>query len=152
VTRAAGALLLLTAACARPGPPPLPVTIAAPGSFYADSIAHQLILTAVAADAALRKPDSVYIDNAEIIADGAPRIDPPLLAGVGGGGNIQLGSSRFAVTSNFVWGTTQYRWVPADPARRIVEGWATLVIGQNRDGAWRILHLHSSTVRDSTPP
>ncbi len=150
--RRAAALALLCAACAHPTAPPLPVVIAAPGSFYADSIAHQLVLTAFTADAALRKPDSVYVDNAEIIADGAPRIDPPLLAGVSGDGSVQLGSSRFAVTSNFVWGTTQYRWVPADPAQRIVEGWATLVIGQDRQGAWRILHLHSSTVRDSTPP
>lgn len=149
--RASG-LLLLCAACAHPSAPPQPVVIAAPGSFYADSIAHHLILTAFEADAALRTPDSVYIANAEIIADGAPRIDPPLLAGVGQGGTIELGSSRFAVTSNFVWGTTQYRWVPADPAQRIVEGWATLMIGQDRDGAWRILHLHSSTVRDSTRP
>jgi hypothetical protein len=128
--------------------PAIPITIE---SLQADSIAHVLVQRAFSADARHETPDSLYVDDAEIIANGTPRADAPRLAGVGANGVIQLGSSRFSVTGSYVWGTIQYRWVPSTPDARMVEGWATLVLGRIRDGGWRILHLHSSTTPEPAP-
>ena len=140
-------LLLLLAGCAHgtaaPAPAgPIPVTLEA---LAADSIASAMVRRAFDADAKLADPDSLYIPNAEVIANGAPRAEAPRLAGVAEGGTVQLGSSRFSVTGNYVWGTMQYRWVPGVPEKRIVDGWATFVIARLKTGEWRILHVHSST-------
>jgi ketosteroid isomerase-like protein len=115
----------------------------------ADSIAHALVQRAFDADAQLANPDSLYIPDAEIIVNGAPRADAPRFAGVAAGGSVQLGSSRFAVTGNYVWGTIQYRWVPGEAGKRMIDGWATLVIARIKDGSWRIVHAHSSTAPEN---
>ncbi|HEY4321064.1 MAG TPA: hypothetical protein VGM77_07770 [Gemmatimonadales bacterium] len=147
MTRSAVPLLLL-AACAGHAAPPaaapalIPITIE---SLTADSIAHAMVQRAFTADARLETPDSLYLDDAEIITNGTPRADAPRFAGVSAGGSIQLGSSRFSVTGSYVWGSVQYRWVPATPAGKLVEGWATFVIVRRRTGDWRIAHVHSST-------
>lgn len=147
------ALVLAAAACAPSAQaPPMPAVPISVASLQADSIAQILVRRATEADARIETPDSVYLEDAEIIANGAPRADAPRLAGVDSGGTIELGSSRFAVTGSYVWGTTEYRWMPGNPARRIVEGWATFIIVRTRDGAWRIAHVHSSTVRDTPTP
>jgi hypothetical protein len=147
------ACLVLCAACAGHQQranvlPAIPISV---GSLQADSIAQVLVRRAFDADAQLEVPDSLYIANAEIIADGAPRSDPPRIAGVSQGGSVQLGSSRFAVTGNYVWGTIEYRWVPGDEHAHMVAGWATLIIGRLKNGEWRILHVHSSTAPDTRP-
>lgn len=111
-----------------------------------------MIQVAFTADAKLVTPDSIYMPDTEVIANGAPRADAPRLAGVAADGTILLGSSRFAVTGNFVWGSVQYRWMPNAPEGQIVEGWATLVIGHVKSGGWRILELHSSTIPPATNP
>jgi ketosteroid isomerase-like protein len=115
----------------------------------ADSIAHALVQRAFDADAHLANPDSLYLAEAEIIVNGAPRADAPRFAGVAAGGTVQLGSSRFAVTGNYVWGTIQYRWVPGEVGKRMIDGWATLVIARLKDGGWRIVHAHSSTAPEN---
>ena len=114
-------------------------------AFAADSIAGLLVARAFTADAALQEPDSLYIDDAEIIANGAPRADAPRFAGIGLDGRVQMGSSRFTVSGSFVYGTVEYRWVPRAVGELASEGRATFVLGRNQSGAWRILHLHSST-------
>ncbi len=141
------AILLLIAGCGRPSPSPnamprIPITVDA---LRADSIAHLMVQQAFDADARFRNPDSLYFADAEVIANGAPRADAPRFAGIGADGSVQLGSSRFAVTGNYVWGTIQYRWVPPSADKRMVDGWATLVIARLKGGEWRILHVHSST-------
>lgn len=113
-------------------------------ALTADSIAHAIVQRALDADARGANPDSIYLTDAEVIANGAPRAEAPRLAGVGEHGTIQLGSSRFAVTGSYVWGTIQYRWVPGSAQQKMVDGWATLVIGRLKGGEWRILHVHSS--------
>lgn len=146
------AILLLAAGCAghKASPdvmPRIPVTVDA---LFADSIAHAIVQQAFDADAKSRTPDSLYITDAEVIANGAPRGDAPRFAGIGADGSVQLGSSRFAVTGNYVWGTIQYRWVPPSGEKQMVDGWATFVIARLKDGAWRILHVHTSTAKPDT--
>ena len=114
-------------------------------ALTADSVAHAIVQRALDADAKGTTPDSLYLAEAEVIANGAPRAEAPRLAGIGEHGTIQLGSSRFAVTGSYVWGTIQYRWVPGAAQQKMVDGWATFVIGRLKGGEWRILHVHSST-------
>jgi hypothetical protein len=154
VKRAFAALIVVSTGCHHAAPPILPpgaIPISV-GSLQADSIAHAMIQVAFTADAKLVTPDSIYMPDTEVIANGAPRADAPRLAGVAADGTILLGSSRFAVTGNFVWGSVQYRWMPNAPEGQIVEGWATLVIGHVKSGGWRILELHSSTIPPATNP
>jgi len=145
---------LLVAACVHSVVPvnPAPTVPISVTSLEADSIAHALIQNAFDADARLNTPDSVYTPESEIIANGAPRAEPPRLAGVRANGSIELGSSRFSVTGSFVWGSVQYRWVPQSPDQSMVEGWATIVIARLRDGEWRIMHVHSSTAPSVSSP
>lgn len=139
--------LLLLAGCAHGAPPaagpgPIPVTMDA---LAADSIASTMVRQAFDADVKGINPDSLYIPTAEVVANGAPRAEAPRMAGIGEGGTVQLGSSRFAVTGSYVWGTIQYRWVPSAANKKIVDGWATFVIARLKSGEWRVLHVHSST-------
>ena len=144
--RCLGAVLLVTA-CAPRGPSPgaAPTIQLTIESLAADSIAHAMVQRALEGDARLVTPDSLYIAEAEVLANGAPRADAPRFAGIREDGQVQLGSSRFAVTGSYVWGTIQYRWVPSDATRKMAEGWATFVIARLKSGEWRILHVHSST-------
>lgn len=140
-------MVLLAACGGRPAPTPTPAFTGQ--VLEADSIAHALVQRAFDADVQLANPDSLYIPDAEIIVNGAPRAEAPRFAGVAAGGSVQLGSSRFAVTGNYVWGTMQYRWVPGTVGKAMVDGWATFVIARVKDGGWRILHVHSSTSPDN---
>lgn len=139
--------LFLFAGCApRVAPPSAePRPLATVAAFYADSVATALMSRAFTADAALQEPDSLYIEDAEIIANGVPRADAPRIAGIGFDGRVQLGSSRVTVTGNFVYGSVEYRWLPRTEGEPATVGRATFVMGRTREGEWRILHLHSST-------
>ncbi|MEP6590026.1 MAG: hypothetical protein ABJC19_02480 [Gemmatimonadota bacterium] len=146
--RVAAALALLgLAGCGarNSGPLPAPMATVTLAAFTADSIAGSLISRAFAADAALQEPDSLYVEDAEIIANGEPRADAPRIAGIGLEGRVQLGSSRITVTGGFVFGSVEYRWLPNTVGEPASEGRATFIIGQSRAGGWRVLHLHSST-------
>lgn len=147
--RIATALPLLIGCVNQPQPAPLPYIVpAAAEAFVADSIATGLVRRALAADAAATPADSLYADQVEIFADGEVRTEAPRLAGLRPGGSVQVAQSRSGVTGQFVWTTIAYRWWPGTGGGALVEGRATFIIGRQRDGAWRILHLHSST----TPP
>ena len=140
-------LLLLLAGCAHPAAPP-PATLgilASMDALAADSVAHAIVQRAFSADARTANPDSLYLADAEVVANGAPRAEAPRFAGVAENGSIQLGSSRFAVSGSYVWGTIQYRWVPPTAAQKMIDGWATFVIARLKGGEWRIMHVHSST-------
>ena len=146
------ALVLLLAGCAHAATPPNTMTgiLISEDALAADSIAHAMVQHAVDADARHQTPDSLYLADAEIIANGVPRADAPRLAGVGDDGAIQLGSSRFSVSGSYVWGTIQYRWVPPATDKPMVDGWATFVMARLKTGGWRILHVHSSTAGPGT--
>lgn len=147
------ALILVLAGCSHhPRPDALPQIPMSVQSLVADSIAHALVQRAFDGDARFTTPDSLYIADAEIIVNGSPRADPPRFAGVSEGGSVQLGSSRFSVTGSYVWGTIQYRWVPGTAEKKMVDGWATIVIARLRNGEWRILHIHSSTATPDAQP
>jgi len=146
----AAILLVLLAGCSHRAAPGAQFTIPmSVQSLEADSIAHGMVQRAFDADARLVTPDSLYIPDAEIIVNGAPRAEPPRFAGVDSGGSMQLGSSRFSVTGSYVWGTVQYRWVPGSNAKKMADGWATLVIARLKSGDWRIVHVHSSTAPEN---
>lgn len=140
------ALLLVMGCGARnSGVQSAPVPTGSLEVFAADSIANLLIARAFAADVALQEPDTLYVEDAEIIANGEPRADAPRIAGIGLDGKIQMGSSRISVTGSFVFGSVEYRWLPQAAGEPASEGRATFVLGRTRAGVWRILHLHSST-------
>ncbi len=119
-----------------------------------DSIANVLITRALAADAVLENPDSVYSDDAEVVANGELRTAAPRLAGLSPGGSLLLGSSRTMVTTSLIWGSIEYRWIPGSPGEVATSGYATIIVGHARDGSWRVVHLHSSTIPppDAPPP
>ena len=139
--------VLLLAGCGarHSGTVPTPMPAASLEAFAADSIAGILIAHAFSADVTLQEPDSLYVEDAEIIANGQPRAAAPRIAGIGLDGRVQMGSSRITVTGGFVYGSVEYRWLPRTVGDLVSEGRATFVLGRNRAGAWRILHLHSST-------
>lgn len=116
------------------------------GVMAADSIANALITRALSADAALRNPDSTYSADAEVVANGELRTEAPRLAGNGVGGRLFLGSSKTEVTASFIWGSIEYRWIPDSLGAKALSGYATIIVGHLRDGNWRVVHLHSSTV------
>jgi hypothetical protein len=114
-------------------------------AMAADSIAGDLVRRALSADAAGLDPDSLYSAESEVIADGEPRTMAPRFAGFGRGGEVQLAASRSSVTGQLVWTTIAYRWMPGTVGGQMTEGRATLIVGRQRDGRWRILHVHSSS-------
>lgn len=116
------------------------------GAMLGDSIANVLINRALSADAALENPDSVYSDDAEVVANGELRREAPRLAGLSPGGRLLLGSSKTMVTTSLIWGSIEYRWIPGSPGQVATSGYATIIVGHLRDGNWRVVHLHSSTI------
>ena len=116
------------------------------GAIEGDSIANVLINRALSADAALENPDSVYSDDAEVVANGELRTEAPRLAGLSPGGRLLLGSSKTMVTTSLIWGSIEYRWIPGSPGQVATSGYATIIVEHLRNGTWRVVHLHSSTI------
>jgi hypothetical protein len=149
MTRQGAALLLamLAAGCAQ-APPPEPTVITpvttSLEALEADSVASVIIQRLLTSDALLEEPDSLFADGAIVIADGEVRLSVPRLAGVGIGGRVQLVTSQVSTRGAFVWGVLEYRWLPVFESDAVRGGVATVVIARLRDGAWRIVHLHSS--------
>jgi hypothetical protein len=122
------------------------------GAMTADSIANDLINRALTADAALKNPDSIYSADAEVVANGELRTEAPRLAGMSAGGHLLLGSSKTSVTASFIWGSIEYRWIPEREGGVATSGYATIIVGHLRDGTWRVVHLHSSTIPSPETP
>ncbi len=155
MSRALPLLVLLLAACVthRATVEPANGILTSVGVMTADSIANALITKALSADAALRNPDSTYSADAEVVANGELRTEAPRLAGNGVGGHLFLGSSKTEVTASFIWGSIEYRWIPDSLGAKAASGYATIIVGHLRDGSWRVVHLHSSTIPSpETPP
>ncbi len=129
-----------------------PTLYTSPDAMFADSLANQLIAAAFTADQNDSTPADVYASQAQVIANGEVRSAPPRFAGVAGTGILQLGSSDVTVTGGFVWGIFEYRWIPSGAGDTTAAGRATIIIGRDATGQWRILHVHSSTVPVATPP
>lgn len=131
------------AACAgaRPGLPPAATGAAELADHLAERAAE-----ALAADARLDRADSLYVQESEIIADGARRAGPPRFAGIAGRGQVSVGSSRVELAGAFALVLMEYRWLSAaeDLAS---EAHATVFFTRQADGRWRISHAHSSAER-----
>jgi hypothetical protein len=156
MTRRGATLLagMLAVGCAQ-APPPEP-TIHTPvttslEALEADSVASIVIERLLASDALLEEPDSLFADGAIVIADGEVRLSVPRLAGVGLGGRVHLVTSQVSTRGAFVWGVLEYRWLPVFESDAVRGGVATVVIARLRDGAWRIVHLHSSAPVSERP-
>jgi ketosteroid isomerase-like protein len=140
-------LLLLLAGCGRPGPatPPSPA-VTPQTATVADRLA-ELAAGTLAADALIEQADTVFLPEADVIADGRRRNSAPRFAGVDPGGQVVVTSTRVDVAGNFAWALVEYRWM-APGQDRIREGRATLVFVSREGGAgWRIAAAHSSEVR-----
>lgn len=160
MTPGAARLLLLVAlpACSRAvpagGPSAVNAVAVTTDVLVADSIGGALLDQLVRAESSGREPDSLLAAETIAIADGVPRLGVPRLAGALPGGRVQLVSTRIAASGAFVWGVIEYRWVPGPGGGLVRPGLATIVIGRQRDGGWRILHLHSSSpaLEGTDPP
>ena len=142
----------LLAACSRAvpmGPPSAANAVAVTTDvLVADSVGGVLLERLLEGESRGRDPDSLFAAEAITIADGSVRLGAPRLAGAMPGGRVQLISTRIAASGAFAWGVIEYRWMPPVGGGLLRQGLATIMIGRQRDGAWRILHLHSS----SPPP
>ncbi len=150
-------VLLALTACGGGSPPPQVMPTTAPqvtttmAALEADSVANTFISRLVQSENDLTEPDSLFADDALVIADGEPRGSVPRLAGVGLGGILQLVTTRVASRGAFVWGVMEYRWLPSFASDVLRVGVATLIIAKLPDGTWRIVHLHSSSPRPASP-
>jgi hypothetical protein len=139
--------LLLLAGCGRTGPatPPSP-TVAPQAPTVAERLA-ELAAATLAADVLADQADTVFLPEADVIADGRRRNAAPRFAGVEAGGQVVVGSTRVDLAGNFAWALVEYRWM-APGQDRIREGRATLVFVPRVGGAgWLIAAAHSSEVR-----
>ncbi len=114
-------------------------------SFVAESLAEEQIRLLLRSESSLIEPDSFFAEGAIVLADGELRGSVPRLAGVGLGGTIQLVSTRVSTSGGFVWAIIEYRWLPMFESDVIRFGVATLVFGRDREGAWKLMHMHSSS-------
>lgn len=138
---AALALAVLTmagTACAARGPDP----VAASGTAATLEARARLALHLdVAAD---RAADSLYADDALVVANARVRRGPPRFAGLSARGAVTVVAATAMLEGRFGWVLVDYRWVAPD--RDLVEaGRATFVFAEQTTG-WKIVHVHSSQV------
>ncbi len=138
-------LVALVVACAKPQPAPAPML--SPGAVEEPITA--VLMAALDADRRMTTIDSLWDPEAAVISNGEIRYAPPRFAGIEPGGQVAITSSRLEVRQTLVWVYLEYRWLSvADGLAR--EGKATVLLTPRTGSAgWRIVHLHSSTSRDT---
>jgi ketosteroid isomerase-like protein len=138
--------LLLLMGCGRAGPatPPTPA-VPDQASGAADRLT-ELATATLAGDVLADQSDTLFLPEADVIADGRRRTSAPRFAGVESGGQVVIASTRVDFAGRFAWALVEYRWI-APGEDRIREGRATLVFVLRGDGGWRIATAHSSEVR-----
>ena len=133
------AVLLVGAACAGQPAARAPV----PDPADADRLAT-LAAATLESDGGAAQSDTLFAQDAEIIADGHRRSGSPRFAGVGKRGRVVVGSARVDLVGGFAWAVLRYQWLSAEE-NIINEGQATLVLmRQPGTMSWRIVHAHSS--------
>jgi hypothetical protein len=107
----------------------------------------RIVEAALEADARAESADSIYAPYATVVADGRLRRGPPRFAGIGEQGEVAVTNTQTQISSTTAWAEVGYRWL-SDRSNRAQAGRALFVLvpAQNRLG-WRIVQLHSSTVR-----
>lgn len=139
-TRVRLALLVAAAGCGHAVAAPSPVL--SPGGVEEPVTAA--ITAALQADASMTTPDSLFDQDATVVANGELRYAPPRFAGVESGGQVAITSSRLEVRQTLVWVYLEYRWLSVkDGVAR--DGKATVLLTPRAGGGWKIVHLHSST-------
>jgi hypothetical protein len=141
-----GAMVMGCSQAPRPEPAPAAAMVTVTEeSFVAESLAQEQIRLLLRSESSLIEPDSFFAEGAIVLADGELRGSVPRLAGVGLGGTIQLVSTRVSASGGFVWAIIEYRWLPMFESDVIRFGVATLVFGRDREGLWKLMHMHSSS-------
>lgn len=140
LTGPAVTLGLVLSGCAGAAPvPPMPVV-----SATADDRVSEVVSAAFEADARLDQADSLYQQDAEILANGERRFAPPRFAGIEPGGAVAVASTRVEFRAGLAWSLVEYRWI-STAIGRAVEGRATFILEPDAGGSWRIRHVHTST-------
>lgn len=133
-------LLAVLAACGKGQTGPAPVFT--PGAVEEPITA--VLIAALDADRRMTTADSLWDPDAAVISNGELRYAPPRFAGIEPGGQVAITSSRLEVRQALVWVYLEYRWISvADGLAR--EGKATVLLTPRGGGAWKIVHLHSSS-------
>ena len=144
-----GALGLLLAAglvsCGGRGPLTVEAS-ASPAVTNDEAEISRLIASALTAEATGQDADTLYAPGAIVVMNGRSRPDAPRLAAVATGGRVAVTSSRMEIRQGLAWALVDYRWESASDAL-VREGQATVIAARQRDGKWRIVHLHSSSPR-----
>lgn len=115
------------------------------GADAAEAEVTAIITGALEAEAQGRSADSLYTSSAIVVVNGRVRSVAPFFAGVGTGGEVAISSSQMEIQGGLAWGLVEYRWSSREGVTR--EGRATIVLRPDRDGRWRIQHVHSSSPR-----
>jgi len=112
---------------------------AAGGPDRIDALVRQALALDAAGD---RLADTLYGPEALVVANARVRLAAPRFAGVGSGGRITVAAATVTLTSAFAWVVVDYRWVNL-PQNQAEAGRATFIC-EEKAGAWRIVHAHSS--------
>lgn len=130
-------MLLAAAACTGRRPARLPSITATTGQI------EVTVRAALERDAAAdHTADTLYAAEAIVIANARLRHAAPRFAGVGPGGRITVAAVTVTALTGVAWAMVDYRWINLE-TRQAEAGRATFVLEQ-RPGAWRIVHAHSS--------
>ena len=102
-----------------------------------DRLVRQALVLDAAGD---RTADTLYAPEALVVANARARFAAPRFAGVGSGGKITVAAATVTLEGRFAWAMVDYRWVNLPQAEA---GRATFICEQ-KAGAWKIIHAHSS--------
>ena len=134
---------LAAAACVtqttRPRRAPAPAVAATPDRI--DALVRQALTLDGAGD---RGADSLYAQEALVVANARVRFAAPRYAGVGYGGRVTVAAATVTLAGRFAWAMVDYRWV--NPAQNQAETGRATFICEEKPGGWRIIHAHSSQV------
>ena len=98
---------------------------------------------ALAADAAAdRAADTLYAQEAIVVANARTRLRTPRFAGVGYGGRVTIAAATVTLQGRFAWGVLDYRWF--NVAQQQAEAGRATFMLESRPAGWRIVHVHSS--------
>lgn len=106
-------------------------------------IVEAIVRAALQLDATLdRAADTLYASDAVVVANAQVRLSAPRFAGVTYGGRVSVATASVTLEGRFAWALVDYRWIGA---RQAEAGRATFIL-EDRQGGWRIIHVHSSQV------
>jgi Domain of unknown function (DUF4440) len=142
--RGASALLgAALVACAARGPGRVPPVTADPlrEAVQAREVAVAFVSEEGRGDAAA---DTLLAPDADFINSGVVVTARPRLAAVLGPGDAEVEDLRIQLAGGFAWVVAAYRW-QGETDTDVERGRVTIIL-ERRNAAWRIRHVHSSSV------